>query len=176
MASERRPSASPAPDADLSTGVAAGSLRYFAVLFSSPTRRDDLRALYATAAEIERCVHLANHDVAHTRLQWWRQELDRLVAGHAQHPITHGMANWKTINEELYNSAAGKLHDTADFNHALYAQGLAPSPTWWSVDLPLGKVVDQKRAQGLIDPDIGVASSSLYGRLANADVWAAAAT
>jgi type 1 glutamine amidotransferase len=28
-------------------------------------------------------------------------------------PITKGMENWTTINEELYNNAAGKLQDTA---------------------------------------------------------------
>jgi type 1 glutamine amidotransferase len=28
-------------------------------------------------------------------------------------PITKGMANWRTINEELYNNSAGKLLDTA---------------------------------------------------------------
>ncbi len=33
-----------------------------------------------------------------------------------QHPVTIGLANWTTINEELYNNTAGKLLDTA---HAL---------------------------------------------------------
>jgi type 1 glutamine amidotransferase len=28
-------------------------------------------------------------------------------------PITHGLANWQTIQEELYNNSAGKLLDTA---------------------------------------------------------------
>jgi type 1 glutamine amidotransferase len=28
-------------------------------------------------------------------------------------PITKGLADWKTINEELYNNSAGKLHETA---------------------------------------------------------------
>ena len=28
-------------------------------------------------------------------------------------PITEGLANWKTENEELYNNFAGKLHETA---------------------------------------------------------------
>jgi type 1 glutamine amidotransferase len=31
-------------------------------------------------------------------------------------PITKGMSDWKTVNEELYNNSAGKLHETA---HAL---------------------------------------------------------
>jgi type 1 glutamine amidotransferase len=30
-----------------------------------------------------------------------------------ENPITKGMKNWKTTNEELYNNFAGKLHDTA---------------------------------------------------------------
>jgi type 1 glutamine amidotransferase len=38
----------------------------------------------------------------------------------ADHPITKGLEGWTTINEELYNNASGKLHDTA---HAL-AEGL----------------------------------------------------
>ncbi len=29
------------------------------------------------------------------------------------HPITQGLTNWKTANEELYNNFAGKLHETA---------------------------------------------------------------
>jgi type 1 glutamine amidotransferase len=29
------------------------------------------------------------------------------------HPITNGLANWTTINEELYNNSAGKLLETA---------------------------------------------------------------
>ncbi len=30
-----------------------------------------------------------------------------------EHPVTKGLSNWKTINEELYNNSAGKLLDTA---------------------------------------------------------------
>ena len=33
-----------------------------------------------------------------------------------EHPITKGLADWTTVNEELYNNSAGKLLDTA---HAL---------------------------------------------------------
>lgn len=29
------------------------------------------------------------------------------------HPITQGFKNWTTVNEELYNNSAGKLHETA---------------------------------------------------------------
>lgn len=30
-----------------------------------------------------------------------------------EHPISKTLADWQTINEELYNNSAGKLHDTA---------------------------------------------------------------
>jgi type 1 glutamine amidotransferase len=33
-----------------------------------------------------------------------------------EHPITKGLEDWVTVNEELYNNQVGKLHDTA---HAL---------------------------------------------------------
>jgi type 1 glutamine amidotransferase len=31
----------------------------------------------------------------------------------SQSPITKGLDGWKTVNEELYNNSAGKLHETA---------------------------------------------------------------
>lgn len=36
-----------------------------------------------------------------------------ITFGEEEHPITKGMTNWKTENEELYNNIAGKLHETA---------------------------------------------------------------
>lgn len=65
-----------------------GSLRYFALLYAPPEHRDALTALYLIDAEIRESAQSANHDVAHTRLQWWRQEIDRLVNGNPQHPAT----------------------------------------------------------------------------------------
>ena len=65
-----------------------GSLRYFALLYAPPEHRDALTALYLIDAEIRESAQSVNHDVAHTRLQWWRQEIDRLVNGNPQHPAT----------------------------------------------------------------------------------------
>jgi phytoene synthase len=59
----------------------------------APVRaRPLLCALYAFEAEVEETVRAANHDVAHARLRWWRGEVDRLVAGHAEHPVTRALA------------------------------------------------------------------------------------
>jgi phytoene synthase len=65
-----------------------GSMRYFALLYTPPEKRDVVTALFIIEAEIRESALSANHDVAHTRLQWWRQEIDRLVNDNAQHPAT----------------------------------------------------------------------------------------
>lgn len=65
-----------------------GSMRYFSLLYTPPEKRGALTALYVIDAEIRESAQSANHDVAHTRLQWWRQEVDRLANGSPQHPAT----------------------------------------------------------------------------------------
>src|SRR5690606_10124577 len=66
-----------------------GSMRYFALLYAPEDRREVLTALFVIDAEIRESAQSANHDVAHTRLRWWRAEVDRLVNGEAQHPASH---------------------------------------------------------------------------------------
>lgn len=68
-------------------GAPRGSLRFFAVLFAPRVARPLLEALYGIDAEIRASADAA-HDVAHTRLQWWRAEIDRLLGGHPTHPLT----------------------------------------------------------------------------------------
>jgi phytoene synthase len=71
---------------DSNHSIPPGSLRHLAILFSPEEKRSALAALYVVASEIFASADLANHDVAHTRLEWWRREIDRLVAGVPQHP------------------------------------------------------------------------------------------
>ncbi len=66
----------------------SGSMRYFALLYTPEERRDAVLALYVIEAEIRESSRSGSHDVAHTRLQWWRGETDRLVNGNPQHPAT----------------------------------------------------------------------------------------
>jgi phytoene synthase len=79
-------------DDPLVRGTPPGSLRHFAVMYAPVEARPLLCALYAFEAEVEETVRAANHDVAHTRLRWWRGEVDRLVAGNAEHPVTRALA------------------------------------------------------------------------------------
>jgi 15-cis-phytoene synthase len=71
----------------LAQGTPPGSLRHFAVLYSGSHATDSLVALYAFEKEIADTVRALDHEVAHTRLQWWRSEIDRLLTGQALHPI-----------------------------------------------------------------------------------------
>lgn len=69
-----------------------GSMRYFALLYAEPEKRDAMAALFIIDAEIRESARSANHDVAHTRLQWWRAEIDRLVNGAGQHPAVRALS------------------------------------------------------------------------------------
>jgi phytoene synthase len=68
-------------------GLAPGSLRHFAVLFSGSSEKPLIEAVYALEAELRRIVALTSHEAAHAKLQWWRGEIDRLAAGRPSHPL-----------------------------------------------------------------------------------------
>jgi phytoene synthase len=84
-----------------------GSMRYFSLLYAPENKREQLLALYVIDAEIRESAQSANHDVAHTRLQWWRAEIDRLVNGGPQHPAM------RLLNDSLgERTSFAKLHET----------------------------------------------------------------
>jgi 15-cis-phytoene synthase len=72
----------------LNRAAPPGSLRYFALLYTPAEQRDAIAALFVIDNELRESAIGANHDVAHTRLQWWRAEIDRLVNADPQHPAT----------------------------------------------------------------------------------------
>jgi 15-cis-phytoene synthase len=84
-----------------------GSMRYFSLLYAPDDKRELLCALYVVDAEIRESAQSANHDVAHTRLGWWRAEIDRLVNGSPQHPATR-LLNDSPVTDR---AAFGKLHE-----------------------------------------------------------------
>ena len=81
-------------------------MRYFAILYAPPAKRDVMTALYVIDAEIRESAQSANHDVAHTRLQWWRQEIDRLVNRNAQHPATKLL-----VDAGIERKSLARLHE-----------------------------------------------------------------
>lgn len=66
-----------------------GSPRYFALLFAPAAQRASLTALFALQSEIQSAAYTpVDHGVAHTRLEWWRGEIERLAAGKPAHPVS----------------------------------------------------------------------------------------
>jgi len=82
-----------------------GSMRYFALLYTSSAQRDLLTALFVIDSEIRASARQVAHEVAHTRLQWWRAEIDRLINRNAQHPAT------QVVQASLPNADFAVLHE-----------------------------------------------------------------
>lgn len=66
-------------------------MRYFSLLFTPPAQRAVLSAVYVIEMELHDSAS-APHEVAHTRLHWWREEIERLAAHKPQHPATRVLA------------------------------------------------------------------------------------
>ena len=73
--------------------AASGSSFYYSFIFLPADRRRAITALYAFCREVDDVVDEC-HDaqIAATTLAWWRQEVGRLYAGHAEHPVTRALA------------------------------------------------------------------------------------
>lgn len=80
-------------DADyVARAARPGSIAAYALLFAGPSR-GMLGSLLALRAELaESSLGRQDHGVAHARLAWWQQELERLADGRPQHPITRSLA------------------------------------------------------------------------------------
>jgi 15-cis-phytoene synthase len=91
--------------------VPAGSMRFQAWLYTPKVHRDVIAALFLIEAEL-RDTARAPHEVAHIRLQWWREEIDRLIAHKAQHPATRVLqaaarpdSDFKVLHEVALSAA-----------------------------------------------------------------------
>lgn len=111
----------------LSTEYAAvaappASPRAYALLFAAPDAREALTALYAVDAEIAQATaRHVEHSVAHTKLTWWRGEVDRLQADRPEHPITRALRDCAPRAADY-----GLLHErlaAADLRLAGFAPG-----------------------------------------------------
>ena len=65
---------------------------YYSFLFLPHNQRRAITALYAFCREVDDVVdECQDPQLAATKLAWWRQELARLHAGTAQHPVTQAL-------------------------------------------------------------------------------------
>lgn len=72
-----------------STAVPSGTARYLSWLFAAPEARAALQGVYALTSEWRALAEPASEAaIAHVKLGWWREELERAAAGRPVHPIT----------------------------------------------------------------------------------------
>ena len=71
----------------------SGSSFYYSFLFLPNDRRRAITALYAFCREVDDVVdECSDPALAHTKLVWWRSEVENLYAGRPQHPVTQALA------------------------------------------------------------------------------------
>ncbi len=70
----------------------SGSSFYYAFRFLPEDRRRAITAFYAFCREVDNIVdEVSDPTVAHTKLGYWRREVDALFLGTAQHPVTQAL-------------------------------------------------------------------------------------
>jgi phytoene synthase len=70
----------------------SGSSFYYSFRFLPPDQRRAITALYAFCREVDDVVDMISEPgIARIKLNWWREEIARLFAGQAQHPVTRAL-------------------------------------------------------------------------------------
>jgi len=78
----------------------SGSSFYYSFRFLPEDRRLAIIALYAFCREVDDVVdEIKDHDIAQKKLIWWRQEVENIFAGKANHPVGKALQPWlETFN------------------------------------------------------------------------------
>jgi phytoene synthase len=80
-------------DLDPPAAPPAGSPRWYAWLFTPQRTRGIVALLFALETEWRSIVaRSTDHGVAHLKLHWWREEIQRLAADKPRHPLTQALA------------------------------------------------------------------------------------
>ncbi len=103
----------------MSARAEASPARALAWLYCPPAQRAVLGALLAIEAEVRAGVDAPlEHEVAHTRLNWWREECVRLADGSALHPLCRELAAGCAASDRALLAGVGGLVDLARWDLA----------------------------------------------------------
>lgn len=70
----------------------SGSSFYYSFLFLPAKKRQAITALYAFCREVDDIVdECSESNIAATKLNWWREEIERLYAGKPEHPVSKAL-------------------------------------------------------------------------------------
>ncbi|MCL2876191.1 MAG: presqualene diphosphate synthase HpnD [Betaproteobacteria bacterium] len=103
--------------------AASGSSFYYSFMFLDPARRQAITALYAFCREVDDVVDECRDPVpAHTKLDWWRQEIDRVFDGVPTHPVGLALqeicAPFRLVREHLHEIIDGMAMDLQNRRYA----------------------------------------------------------
>jgi hypothetical protein len=105
---------------------AAGSTAWFVLLYAG-ARKPQVQALFALADELAASFDPAlDHQVAHLRLAWWREEAARAGRGEARHPYTRALQRTALALDGLLTAA--ELELARPRVNASAAQQIPPVP------------------------------------------------
>ena len=75
----------------------SGSSFYYSFMFLPPERRQAITALYAFCREVDDVVdECQDMQIAHTKLDWWRNQVDQVFTGTPQHPVALALKDIST--------------------------------------------------------------------------------
>lgn len=99
----------------------SGSSFYYSFLFLSAEQRQAITALYAFCREVDDTVdETSDTTVARAKLDWWREEIARVFAGQARHPVGKALtiaAGRYQLAEEYFEEIIDGMEMDLDFNH-----------------------------------------------------------
>jgi phytoene synthase len=96
--------------------AASGSSFYYSFLFLPPEKREAITALYAFCREVDDIADECQEpQTALIKLNWWRDEVARLYAEQAQHPVSKALApaikRYGLVQEHFYEILDGMQMD-----------------------------------------------------------------
>ncbi|MDI1300223.1 presqualene diphosphate synthase HpnD [Methylotenera sp.] len=72
----------------------SGSSFYYSFMFLPKDRREAITALYAFCREVDDIAdECTDFNIAQTKLNWWRTEIESLYDGKPQHPVSKALVN-----------------------------------------------------------------------------------
>ena len=99
----------------------SGSSFYYSFLFLPEQKRKAIMALYAFCREVDDVVdEIHEEQVARAKLNWWREEIQRLFHAEPQHPVTLALKpqlNNFDLDEKYFIDIIDGMQMDLDYNH-----------------------------------------------------------
>lgn len=99
----------------------SGSSFYYSFLFLPEQKRKAIMALYAFCREVDDIVdEIHEQQVARVKLNWWREEIQRLFHGEPQHPVTLALKpqlSHFSLDQKYFIDIIDGMEMDLDFDH-----------------------------------------------------------